>query len=156
MGLEQNLWRWLKKETREAVKNRELHMCRIENGVGVGYPDVEANYRGFAFHLELKAIERPKRSTTKLRVKFQPGQIPWITRRIDAGGVCGVLLGVGTGRQRKIYFIDGADVKDLQGKYTEMELQECGPEVRNWDDLITYLAYPPILGAEKECNIEPF
>jgi penicillin-binding protein-related factor A (putative recombinase) len=121
LGLEQNLWKWLRKEVQPLIKSKELHICRIENLVGAGYPDVEGCYDGCHFHIELKALARPKRKSTPLRVKFQPRQIPWLKKRWTAGGNCWVLLRVGTKRDAKHYLVPGNNAH-LLNKISEAQL----------------------------------
>ena len=122
MSREQNLWKWLKKGGRHFEKTGRLHMCRIENLVGSGYPDVEGCLDTCQFHIELKAVARPKRESTPIRVNFQPRQIPWLRKRWDAGGNCWVLLRVGERQNAKHYLIPGDKAHKIV-KIEESELE---------------------------------
>ena len=124
MGPEQNLWKWLKKETAPLVSEARLHICRVENMVGLGYPDVEGCFERKNFHLELKAAARPKRTTTPVKIRFEKQQIPWLKKRWKVGGRCWVLLRVGAGQEAKHYLIPGNRAELLKGKMTEEEIDE--------------------------------
>jgi len=121
-GPEQNLWKWLKRESQPLVAIGDLHMCRVENSVGLGYPDVEGCYNGCGFNVELKAVARPKRKTTKIKVRFEEEQIPWLRKRWNVGGSCWVLLRVGSGRSARHYLIPGIDAGLLQEGLTESQI----------------------------------
>jgi penicillin-binding protein-related factor A (putative recombinase) len=108
MGLEQNLWKWLKKEVQPLVAQKDLHICRVENPVGPGYPDVEGCYKGIGFHLELKAVERPKKNETLITLRhMRQRQIIWLEKRWRAGGSAWVLLRIGQREGARIYLLPG-------------------------------------------------
>lgn len=68
------------------------HAVPIENGVGVGTPDVE--YVGG--WLELKSVDQPKNPDTAVRVPhFSMEQRLWLRQRNEAGGRADVLIKVG-------------------------------------------------------------
>lgn len=71
---------------------RPLHGCSIENGVGVGTPDV--SFAGG--WLELKSLrEWPKKPDTPLRIPhYTQQQRIWIYKHHEAGGLVMVLLKV--------------------------------------------------------------
>jgi len=71
---------------------RTLHGTSIENGVGIGTPDVA--YAGG--WLELKCIENwPKRELTPLRLPhFTPQQKVWLVKHSQCGGEAYILLKV--------------------------------------------------------------
>lgn len=122
MTAEKSLWTWLKQAK---VRMSLLDLQRIENGVGVGTPDVEGCYKGKAFWIELKAEERPVRLTTSV-VKFGEGsirndQIAWLEYRWRCGGRAFVLFQVGSGYKAKRYLVRGCDAHRLPG-LTEPEL----------------------------------
>lgn len=75
---------------------RELDAVSIENGVGIGTPDV--NYVGG--WLELKHLDAwPERASTVVECDlFTPQQRVFILRRVRAGGRADVLLKVGRTR----------------------------------------------------------
>lgn len=67
---------------------------RIEPVSGSGVADSNACYKGVEVWVELKEVFLPKRDTTLVKVKFQPGQIPWLLRRRKCGGRSFVMLRV--------------------------------------------------------------
>jgi hypothetical protein len=123
MAFERNLAAWLRNGTKTLAAQRRLHMCRVENSAGAGYPDIEGCFDGHCFHLELKGALRPARPETPVRVKFQPAQKPWLMRRWEAGGSCFVLLRVGSGKSTARFLIPGNRL-DLVGETPEAELRE--------------------------------
>jgi hypothetical protein len=72
---------------------RELDAVSVENGCGVGTPDI--NFVGG--WIETKSMaEWPARSETPLRIEhFTPQQRVWLARRSRAGGIALLLLKVG-------------------------------------------------------------
>jgi hypothetical protein len=118
MPFEQNLWRWLREKARPLTN---LHLCRVENTVGWGYPDVEGCLDGRQFHVELKGALKPKKPETPVRIHWQPGQKLWLKTRWSAGGSCSVLIRVGSGRRTRKYLIRGDQVDNV-GDMTEEEL----------------------------------
>lgn len=121
MSFEANLWKWLREQARPLIAAKKLHICRVENWVTPGYPDVEGCLSGRGFHLELKGTLRPARPATRVTTKFQPGQKPWLKRRWAAGGSCFVLLRVGVGREVKRYLFRGDQLSTV-GEVPESEL----------------------------------
>lgn len=119
-GRETRLWRWLA-EARKTHREK-LHMTRIENSVSSGMPDVEGCYSSTQFWIELKCEARPKREGTKIKPRFRPGQVPWIERRVKAGGQAFVLLQVGQGAASSRYLVPGNEVAALARGMTEAEL----------------------------------
>lgn len=111
MALERSLWAWLKKA--RLVFGAALHMERVENSVGAGFPDVEGylqtDEHGGQFALELKSSERPVRNTTPVRFKFRnrEAQIEWMAQRWRLGGNAFFLLQVGSGPDRILYLVPG-------------------------------------------------
>lgn len=105
---------------------RPLHATSIENGVGVGTPDVA--YAGG--WLELKSIDAwPKKPDTPLRVPhFSPAQKVWITKHRLAGGVVDVLLKV----EQDWLLIDGQMAVDILGVAPREAL--IFHAVRHWPD----------------------
>lgn len=85
----------MEKLFRKAVVHalKPLHAVSIENGCGVGTPDVNCT-KGW---LELKEVKSwPKKWDTPLRIPhFSQEQRVWLARRANAGGNCWVLLKVG-------------------------------------------------------------
>lgn len=122
-GPEKNLWIWLRDGVKPQIAEGRLHICRIETITMAGYPDVEGCLDGHNFHIELKAIERPKRQGTPLRIRMQPGQVPWLKKRWKAGGACSVLVRVGSGHGARHYLIAGRDAAALEQPIHESRLE---------------------------------
>lgn len=123
MPYERNLWDWLREQSRPLLAKRSLHLCRVENMVMAGYPDVEGCLNGMPFHIELKGALRPANPETPIRTKWQPGQKPWLKKRWTVGGSCFLLMRVGKGREIKLYMIRGDQVGTV-GEITESELDK--------------------------------
>lgn len=123
MPYESNLVDWLRKQVRPLLAAKRLHMCRVENSVLPGYPDIEGCLDGKVFHLELKGALRPKNPETPVRVKWQPGQKPWLKKRWSVGGSCFAFLRVGKGHEIRRYLIRGDQV-DKVGEVPESELDD--------------------------------
>ena len=119
-GRETRLWRWLA-EARK-VHREKLHMTRVENAVSAGMTDVEGCYDGTQFWMELKCEARPKNADTRIKPRFQPAQVPWIERRVRAGGQAFVLLQVGQGALSSRYLVPGNEIATLARGMTEAEL----------------------------------
>lgn len=98
---EANLWQWLRKAKPELGNTLELR--RVENVLEQGTPDVEGCLSGGQFWIELKCTGSNNEGSMKLR--FQPGQIPWLTRRTLAGGRAFVLVQVDKGHHARRYLI---------------------------------------------------
>jgi hypothetical protein len=115
MGLESNLWSRVRTAGMELRFRRYLvHMERIENGVGVGRPDVNACVDAVTIDIELKAEERPKRTSTKIRFKVRSSQAIWMHDRVTAGcRTAWVLAQVGTLHDAKFYLIPGNKYEDI-------------------------------------------
>lgn len=123
-GPEKNLWIWLRDGVKPQIAEGRLHICRIETITMVGYPDVEGCLDSHNFHIELKAVERPKRQGTPLRIRIQPGQVPWLKKRWKAGGACSVLVRVGSGHSARHYLIAGREAWELLQPIHESRLLE--------------------------------
>jgi len=103
------LWGWLNKTKR--IFKKDLHLNRIENSVMMGMADVEGCLKGIQFWIELKCEARPSNPRTKIKLRFEPAQLPWLNRRIEAGGRAFVLIQVGQGASAGRYLIPA----DFQG-----------------------------------------
>jgi hypothetical protein len=101
------------------VADRSLHICRVENAVSSGYPDVEGCLNGEGFHIELKGCSRPVMAGTRVVVGLDPAQALWLKRRWDAGGSCYVLIRVGVGCAVRRYLIRGDRAVGLLSPVTE-------------------------------------
>jgi hypothetical protein len=126
MTRENRLWAWLSKA--KPSYREALHMTRVENSVGQGTPDVEGQLHGAlakvgpnggSFWIELKVAERPKRADANVRVKFQPYQVPWLTRRDRAGGNAHLLIQVGSGRGASRYLVPAARAREVEAGVAE-------------------------------------
>jgi len=96
-----------------------------------GTPDVEGwvssvgNALRTGFQIELKTCERPVRRNTKLTVKIELEQVEFLEDRSAVGGVCYVLLQVGSGADAGRYLIPGAYARGLLNRrYTEADLRK--------------------------------
>lgn len=122
---ETSLWDWLKLSN--VGLDRELHMRRVENLVGVGDPDVSGCLLGDYFDLELKTADRPARASTVIlnsSSKYvRPEQKVWHRCRWLAGGNNFVLLQVGSGGYGKYYLLPGLYIRAIEDK-TEEQLQD--------------------------------
>lgn len=116
MPTESTLWDWTSQAKR--VFGNLLHLCRIENLVGVGHADVEGCLEGVQFWLELKVAKRPARRATKLRFgsPLRESQVDWAKKRIAAGGRVWYLIQVGAGHERQVYLIR-ATVETIDALY---------------------------------------
>ncbi len=89
-------------------RGHRLHMCRVENEVGVGHPDVEGCLDAYQFWLELKSEKRPARPATTIKPKTRPAQKVWHEARAKAGSRTHfVLLQVGEASTAKLYLVPG-------------------------------------------------
>lgn len=118
---EKSLYAWLRRGAEGYGKN--AHLTRVENSACSGAPDVEGCILGKQAWIELKCVDRPKRPTTPLSIRFERGQLPWLKDRWIAGGNCHVLVQVGKSQEAKRYLISG-DVAEnfFSRRMTEEEL----------------------------------
>jgi hypothetical protein len=123
MAFERNLWQWLRAGLTPLIAQGRLHICRVENTVGAGYPDVEGCLDGRTFHLELKGADRPRRPTTPITVRIRRAQVLWLRKRWAVGGACFLLLRVGQGRQVRRYMVRGDWASRIE-RIPETELEE--------------------------------
>lgn len=110
MAFESSLWQWFRKGLRGQPN---LHMVRVENSVGAGYPDVDGCYEGKAFKIELKRVSKLTRDG-RIQVKFRPMQQPWLKKRWSSGGLSWLLIALGEGRNSRRFLIRGCDVDGLE------------------------------------------
>jgi len=120
---ESSLWASFAKSARREISADELHMSRVENLMGAGFPDVEGYYNA-PWWLELKSSERPARPTTPVRFKLRnrEEQIEWLRKRWELGGNAFFLLQVGSGAQRILYLAPGNVGDDLKRGIPEARL----------------------------------
>jgi hypothetical protein len=116
---ETSLWRWLSR-ARKQERSGGLHIQRVENSVASGTPDVEGCLRGHGqFWIELKSVDRPKRTGGRLAVKIRDAQVEWMRRRYMAGGNVWMLIQVGRGNDAERYLVHGCKAKHVQDGVTE-------------------------------------
>lgn len=102
---EASLWKWLRAKT---LRLRDLHLCRVENSCGSGYPDVEGCWASHDFKIELKTCARPSRDATELDLgHLTTEQCMWLRRRVSVGGRAFVLVRVGCNRDARHYLVPG-------------------------------------------------
>lgn len=117
---ENDVWHnWMEKANLRFTD--DLHMCRIENSVGVGATDVEGMLLGAPFYIELKSEARPARESTFIKFRFQSSQHYWSDRRYKAGGYPYILAQVGGGHQARRYLIPMSErnIKLMEGGVLE-------------------------------------
>ena len=119
---ESRLWNWLTSGTKQKFR-KTLHMNRVENLIMEGMPDVEGCLRGTQFWIELKCDKRPADPSTLIKPKFRPAQVPWLERRVGAGGRAYVLLQVGGGAKASRYLVPGSRAYLVESGLTEAELK---------------------------------
>jgi hypothetical protein len=131
MALESALWKSLRQimdPTRYPTFATRVHLERVENGVGEGFPDVDGFVRGWGpIQFELKSAARPVRSSTPIRFKVRPLQPPWNIRRWLAGGNNWWLLQVGEGHDRSVILAPGwLDIGAL--RLTESQIEKLATD----------------------------
>ena len=124
---EKSLWSWLSK-ARNFYQSKLL-MWRVENAAGMGMPDVEGVLLGKWFAIELKVAKRPKRSNTKIRIRFQPSQLWWHKRLEQAEGLSYILIQVEQDR----YLIPGQYIDQLNEGLTELQMKNLSVAVAGDD-----------------------
>lgn len=121
---EKYLWKWLKRA--QLFYKQELHMNRVENGVGQGFPDVEGYLLGHGnFLIELKTATRPRKDGI-VRVKVRPEQIRWHLKRRTAGQTTWFLVQVGSGVRAMRYLLLGSQSTRLKKGMRESEMAKYG------------------------------
>ncbi|MCK1668668.1 hypothetical protein [Bradyrhizobium sp. 153] len=127
MARESSLWTWLSKARLEFPD--VLHMERVENMLGAGFPDVDGYLRPHgAFQLELKSTTRPARPTTPVRFALQKrdAQIKFLRTRWELGANAFFLLQVGEASDRVLYLAPGNVGDKLKAGILEAALAvEC-------------------------------
>lgn len=125
MSLESSLWSWLSNVRH--VMRENIHLTRVENMIGAGFPDVDG-FAGlgrdrFSFKLELKSSPRPARPATPVRFKLKgrEKQIEFCRRRYLMGDNVYFLLQIGEGAERRVYLAPGDVGAELQRGVTESQ-----------------------------------
>ncbi len=123
MALEKSLWKRVKNAGVILVEaGHRLHMCRVENEVGAGMPDVEGCLDGRQFFLELKSNKRPARATTPIHPRTRDAQRDWHAARAKAGSRSHyVLMQVGEASTAKLYLIPGTWYDLIHTTESELE-----------------------------------
>ncbi len=116
------LWGWL--NTVKAIFKRDLHMTRVENAVGPGWPDVEGMLTSNQFFIELKCSPRPAYDYTNIKVNYRPKQPPWHKRRLQAGARIFTLVQVGSGAEACRYLIGSEHLETVKAGITEDRMAE--------------------------------
>lgn len=124
VALESALWSRVKTGGTELrLRKHKVHLERIENGVGVGRPDVNGCIDGDTFDIELKSELRPKRATTFIRPKVRQSQAVWMHERASAGcRTVWVLIQVGEYSGARLYLIPGTKYEDIIAPESDLEL----------------------------------
>ena len=84
------------KVLRDRMKMPKDRIERIENGVGIGTPDINFCGNGVECWIEMKAPIEPKRGHTPLfgsNHRLSQDQKNWFKRQLDAGGRAWILIG---------------------------------------------------------------
>jgi hypothetical protein len=124
MSLEKSLWQRVRKGgVALRLLGHTVHLCRIENSVGVGNPDVNGCINGKVLDLELKSEDRPARASTAIHPKVKPSQSIWHHDRAEAGcKTAWVLIQVGDNAKAKLYLIPGSKYDDITAPEDDLEL----------------------------------
>ncbi|WP_027521730.1 hypothetical protein [Bradyrhizobium sp. Ec3.3] len=127
MARESSLWNWLSKARLELPDH--VHMERVENMLGAGFPDVDGYFAPHgAFQLELKSTKRPARPTTPVRfaLKGREAQMAYLKKRWGLGANAFFFLQVGEGADRTLYLAPGDIGESLKAGILESALAvEC-------------------------------
>jgi hypothetical protein len=107
-----------------------IHYMRVENSAMPGTPDLNIQIEGYGeVWLELKFIEDwPKRPSTsvKLGQGVSAEQKLWLKKRARAGGKCGVLLGVGHGKNLDVFLYVNPETIQCLDEHTYAEMRMVG------------------------------
>jgi len=102
------------------MKDRPIEFESVENGNGIGFPDVIVKGAVLSF-IELKKIDAfPKRATTEIKIPFRPGQIAWIKRFLKLTKGTDVLLMLLIAD--KFFIFKNENIKEI---YSFSELETC-------------------------------
>lgn len=87
---------WRKFQTYLKGRFRNVRITRIENGAGLGTPDVHFTGDGYSAWIELKVVPKPVREDTVVHVDhFTTEQKLWLFSEQKCGGNALLLLQVG-------------------------------------------------------------
>lgn len=136
---EKNLWKWL---SNARLHYRDtLHMDRIENGVGQGFPDVEGYLRDYGgLLIELKTAARPVRKGGIVRVKVRIEQIRWHLKRRKAGQRTWFLVQVGSGAKAARYLLPGVLGELIGEGMKEQNMLQLGRLVKTPEEAVHFAA----------------
>lgn len=99
------------------VTDRQLWLQRVENGLAAGMPDVVALFAGRVTWLELKVNEEPPARPSTPVLGKEHGcnneQINWHLDWARCDGHSRILIGVGRGRARQLFYVPGALARDV-------------------------------------------
>lgn len=105
---EKNDWKLL----RDKMKYMKGRWDRMENGVGVGMPDINFCLNGVEGWIEMKSPTEPKHMHTPLfgsNHRISQDQKNWFKRQMDAGGRAFILIGT----DKRWMLIHGRHVETL-------------------------------------------
>jgi len=106
------------------------HGTRVEGLKG--FPDWEGVAGGVWAAVEYKAARLPARPETRIKVRYEDGQVQWLEDRWRAGARSYVLLQLGSGRGAPRFVVRGRDAARLEEGLTVSELSALavpGPPV---------------------------
>lgn len=129
MGLESTSWDWLRDGVKRTLPAYS-HLERVENGVSAGMADVNYLVREVEGWIELKAVELPKRAST--RVLGDDGlnldQINWHMQRQGLGGRTWVLISAKPYR----WLLSGAFARDMN----DWNVEQLSAHAHAWHDSV--------------------
>ena len=136
--MEKDLW----KKTRKGLKkiSTEIDLCRVENILEDGMPDVNYCIEGSEGWIENKFKHKwPVREDTPVRVGMMPGQIPWLINRTQCGGRAFLFVQIGTS-----FLLFRGDRSILRmGELTKAEMYtRC---LYHWEDKINFIKLKELL-----------
>ena len=92
--LEKKMYKVIKKD----VKAYGYSLRRIENSIEDGWPDTMGQGRNGSFMAELKQVKAPARglkTDSRIKPRWEAGQIPWAAEHIKKGGVWFIIITIG-------------------------------------------------------------
>lgn len=140
---ESQLWSWLDTNSRH-LRRTGLHVVRVENSCGSGFPDVEACWLGTSFTVELKCADRPKREGTTCNFKhMRAGQVIFAADRAKARGRHFLLLQVGSGHEAQRYLLVGTYAAAVLSGLTERAISTYARRIEGTAEAILREAAGP-------------
>jgi len=117
----------------------KIDATRIENEIGVGFPDVDVCIDGRPAQIELKSEDRPARANTVIRPKVRDSQRDWHRDRCRAGCRYNwVLLQVGEAAHASLYLVPGCYYEKITATEDDLLLLSlCQPKDTMVEVLLT-------------------